>query len=93
MSFEIIPSDELNKVLRKLKKKDLTRFTIIRKKIKQIASSNEEEIDHYKNLRDDLSEFKRVHIDKSFVLLFKVFKKEKKILFVKIKHHDKVYKR
>lgn len=34
---------------------------------------------------------KRVHINGSFVLGFKVFKEEKFILFVDFDHHDNVY--
>ena len=89
-SFDI--SDELKIVLSKLAKKDLVRATIINKKIKQIISFDEKIIDHFKNLRHDLSEYKRVRIDKSFVLLFKVTKSKKHILFDKLEHHDRVYK-
>ena len=92
MSFEIILSDRMKKILKKLKQKDRVRFTILIKKIKQIAESDEKTINHYKNLKNDLSEYKRVHVDTSFVLLFRVFKKEKKILFARLRHHDNVYR-
>lgn len=42
------------------------------KKIKQAIASDEFTIGHYKNLRHDLSGYKRVHVGKSFVLMFKV---------------------
>lgn len=64
----------------------------IGKKIKQIIASDTQTIAHYKNLRNELSDYKRGHVAKSFVLMFKVFKKENFILFDKIKHHDDAYK-
>jgi YafQ family addiction module toxin component len=92
MTFTFDLSDELRQVLKKLKKKDPERSKIIYKKIKQIIESDENSVEHYKNLRYDLSEYKRVHICKSFVLIFKVFKKEKHILFDRFDHHDRIYK-
>lgn len=86
-------SDELRITLAKLSKKDRFRAAIVYKKIEQIVSCDEKTIDHYKNLRHDLSDFKRVHIDKSFVLLFKVSKKDGHIIFTKLDHHDNIYKR
>ncbi|MFT4343288.1 MAG: type II toxin-antitoxin system RelE family toxin [Candidatus Woesearchaeota archaeon] len=89
--FDFDISDELKEVMIKLQKKDKNRLLIINKKIKEIISSNSTTIDHYKNLRHNLSNYKRVHIDKSFVLLFSVNKEINHILFVKLKHHDEVY--
>ena len=90
-SFDI--TDELRLVLAKLAKKDRLRAAIVYKKIEQIISCDEKAIDHYKNLRNDLSDFKRVHIDKSFVLMFRVSKKDMHIIFIKLKHHDNVYRK
>ena len=41
----------------------------------------------------DLSDYKRVNIDKSFVLIFKVFRKENHILFERFEHHDRIYRK
>ena len=68
MSFRVIISDELKKTLVILKRKDKTMFQIIEKKILQIASLDSVSIQHFKNLRSPLSEFKRVHLG-SYVLL------------------------
>ncbi len=88
-SFDV--SDELKVVLAKLSKKDPARASIVYKKIEQIVSCDEKAIEHFKNLRHDLSEYKRTHIG-SFVLLFKVTKSKRHILFDRLKHHDDVYK-
>jgi len=93
MAFSFDLSDELREILEKLRKKDPLRSKMIFKKISQIIESDGDSVDHYKNLRHDLSDYKRVHIVKSFVLIFKVDKKEKHILFVRFDHHDRIYKR
>ena len=93
MSLKYDFSDELEEILSKLFKKDRKRYEVTLKKVEEISLRDEITIDYYKNLRHDLKEYKRVHIDKSFVLIFKVFKKEKFILFDKLKHHDDIYKK
>jgi len=93
MPFLFQLSDELKAKVRVLAKKDKKTVAILNKKIKQIVNSDKITIDHYKNLRYDLKEYKRVHIAKSFVLMFKVSKERKFILFDKFRHHDDVYKR
>jgi len=91
--FKFQISDELKRIIRVLNKKDRARSLIIAKKIREIVDNDANSISRYKNLRYDLSEYKRVHIDKSFVLIFKVFEKENFILFERMDHHDKIYKR
>ncbi|MEK6973568.1 MAG: addiction module toxin RelE [archaeon] len=93
MAFQYSISDKLKSIIEKLVKKDKTRSEIIYKKIKEITNCDEFTIEHYKNLRYDLSDRKRVHIDKSFVLIFRVDKKNNFILFVDFDHHDNIYKK
>ncbi|MFH1664312.1 MAG: addiction module toxin RelE [archaeon] len=87
--FEL--SEKLRRILKKLSKKDKTRLEITLKKMDEIRNS--EEIEHYKNLSYDLKEFKRVHVDSHFVLIFKFDKKTWKIRFEDLQHHDTIYKR
>ncbi len=89
--FDFGLSDELKVKISKLIKKDKKKVEIINKKIKEIVGSDEVSIQHYKNLRYDMKEFKRVHIDKHFVLTFKVDLVGKFILFVDFDHHDNIY--
>jgi len=91
MSFDFDLSDELKLVIKKLQKKDKSRLVILNSKIKQIANNDLNSIDRYKNLKYGLSDYKRVHIDKSFVLIFKINKEKNHILFDKLKHHDDIY--
>jgi mRNA-degrading endonuclease RelE of RelBE toxin-antitoxin system len=59
------------------------------KKIEEILSN--EDLDHYKNLRVPLQNFKRVHVRGPFVLTFKYIKSEDKIVFYDFDHHDYIY--
>jgi len=88
MDYEIKP--ELDVVLEKLKKRDKVAYLQIVKKIEEIVDTNP---NHYKNLRYDLKEFKRVHIKNSFVLVFKYSKEKQLISFIDYDHHDIIYQK
>lgn len=88
MSFDYILSDELKVIFRKIAKKDKELSISIKKKINQIIALDKDTIKHFKNLRGNLKEYKRVHIG-SFVLMFKVH--ENLIIFDKFLHHDEAY--
>lgn len=85
---EIIPS--LKEILKKLSKKDKSAYERVSKKISEILSSSD--VEHYKNLRHDLSDKKRVQIGSS-VLIFSFIKSENKIKFLDFDHHDVIYKK
>ena len=87
-SYEIKPS--LQKVLTKLSKKDKTTYEKVLKKIEEII--NAQSIEHYKNLRYDLKDLKRVHVGR-FVLLFGFENSTNTITFIDFDHHDKIYKK
>ena len=89
--FDFNISDELKLKIRKLIKKDKKKVQIINKKIKEVINKDLDSINHYKNLKYGLREFKRVHIDKHFVLIFKVDYENNFILFADFDHHDNVY--
>ena len=83
-------SEKLQKILDKLSKKNGEIYEQIIKKINEIINS--EDVEHYKNLRHDLKEFKRVHIG-HFVLMFKLDKNKNLISFEDFDHHDNIYKK
>ena len=93
MPFDYELSDKLKGIVQKLRRKDPKRAEILYKKIKQIIGSDEFIIEHFKNLYHEMSDRKRVHIDKSFVLTFKVDKKKRHILFTDFDHHDNIYEK
>ena len=81
--------EKLRKKLSIIFKKDPKRYTIFMKKIEEIINSND--IDRYKNLRKPLQDFKRVHIDAHFVLIFKYDKNKDVLYFYDLDHHDNIY--
>ncbi|MBA3064784.1 addiction module toxin RelE [Candidatus Woesearchaeota archaeon] len=83
-----IDTSRIEKLLRKLKQKDPALFRAVQRKINQIAQLDRETINHFKNLRGNMSNYKRVHIG-SFVLMFKV--ENDTIIFDKLRHHDEAY--
>ena len=85
--FEIKPS--LRKKLIKLLKKDKSLYHKIIKKIKEVTSSGD--VEHYKNLRNDMKDSKRVHIG-HFVLVFCYNKEKNFISFEDFDNHDNIYK-
>lgn len=82
-------SEKLVKILQKLSKKDCVRYEATLKKIEEVMHA--ENPHHYKNLSYDLKDFKRVHIDSHFVLIFKVDENKKLIRFEDLQHHDVIY--
>ena len=86
-------SDELREASAKLVKKDPVMASALKNKIEEIAACDEKTIDHYSDSRREWAGLKHVHIASSFVLFFRVFKKERFIQFVGIRHHDKAFGR
>jgi len=89
--FDFDLTDELKFKISKLK--NYKQVEIFYKKIKQIIACDENSINHYKNLRHELKDYKRVHVDKSFALTFKVNLNKNLILFTDFDHHDRIYKK
>ncbi len=87
-SYELIPY--LQNILNKLSKKDKSLYEQVLNKINEIINSPD--IEHYKNLRYDMKDSKRVHVG-HFVLVFQFIKPENKIKFLDFDHHDIIYKK
>ena len=83
-------SKNLDKILIKLSKKDKALYEQVLRKINEIVSS--ESIEHYKNLRNTLKDYRRVHIG-HFVLTFRFDKSNNILLFQDFDHHDNIYRR
>ncbi len=89
MKYEVIPS--LQRIFSKLRKKDPVAYQAVWKKIREIVESGHPE--HYKPLRYDLKNRKRVHILSSFVLVFEYDQEQDCLFFLDYDHHDDIYKR
>ena len=81
--------EEADKIFKKLEKKNKKQLQIIHKKILEIRE-NPNHI--YKFLTKPLQNFNRVHIDKSFVLIFKIKHEESILEIYYYNHHDNIYK-
>lgn len=83
-------SKNFDRILVKLAKKDKQLYENLLNKMKEILLSLD--VEHYKNLRYDLKDKKRVHIG-HFVLVFKYDKQNDMIFFDDFDHHDNIYKK
>ncbi|MEK6916671.1 MAG: type II toxin-antitoxin system RelE/ParE family toxin [Nanoarchaeota archaeon] len=79
--------DSVEKTLQKLAKRNPKQLEIIHKKIQEILLTPQS----YKNLRAPMQYLKRVHIDKSFVLVFSINEETKTVVIEDFDHHDKIY--
>ncbi len=82
--------DTLRKNLDKAYKKDKVLYAAVMDKIEEIMACAD--VNHYKNLRSPMQEFKRVHIKGSFVLIFKYDPHSDSVLFYALDHHDTIYR-
>ncbi|MFA5174226.1 MAG: hypothetical protein WC438_03520 [Candidatus Pacearchaeota archaeon] len=87
-NFQI--SEHLNDKIKKLSKKNPNIHEQLIKKINEIVNSYD--IEHYKNLRYNMKDSKRVHIG-HFVLIFQYIKSTDTINFDDFDHHDNIYKK
>ena len=91
--FDFNLSDKLKLKMKALAKRDRKKVQIINKKIREVINNDEETVQRYKNLQYGLKHLKRVHIDKNFVLTFRVDLQKNFIWFTDFEHHDRIYKR
>jgi Cytotoxic translational repressor of toxin-antitoxin stability system len=91
--FDVVINPELTPIFDKLKSKDPEAYQNLKRKIEQVTIILESNLNHYKNLKKPLQDYKRVHINQGFVLIFRVDKKNKRIIIADYEHHDNVYKK
>ncbi len=77
----------LERTLKKLYKKDKKTYEAILKKIIEVSKNPH----RYKPLRYSMKGLRRIHVQKSFVLIFEIVEPEKIVKFIGFKHHDKAY--
>lgn len=85
--YSIITSEKIDKIFKKLEKKNKKQLQIIKNKLAEVVLNPQ----HYKNLKAPMQHLKRVHIDDHFVLLFSVDENKKEITLQNFKHHDEIY--
>ena len=80
---------KLKSTLKRTCKKDKKLYDAVMKKIEEIIKNPH----HYKPLRYDMKGLKRVHLEKSFVLVFEIDEEEKMVRFLDLGHHDEIYRK
>jgi len=85
--YAIATKPNIDKIFLKLKNKDPEQLKIVYRKIEQIIMNPY----HFKPLRGDMHGSRRVHIGKSFVLVYEIYEKEKVVTLLDYDHHDKIY--
>ena len=90
MSRQYKTSKNFDRILFKLQKKDKQLYENLFNKMNEIL--NIPKIEHYKNLRYDMKEYKGVHVG-SFVVVFKYDKVSDVVFFADFDHHDNIYKK
>lgn len=86
--YEVYSKPQLDKIFRTLSKKNPKQLEIISKKVEEISRDPH----RFKNLRYPLDNWKRVHIDKHFVLTFSIDEKTKTVVLEDYDHHDNIYR-
>jgi YafQ family addiction module toxin component len=87
MSYSLELSKQIDMKFKKLSKKQPKKMEIIEKKTRQII----EDPYRFKPLRGRMHGIRRVHIDKSFVLIYEIDEQRKSVRLLDFEHHDKVY--
>lgn len=82
-------SKNFDRILAKLQKKDKQLYENLLNKMNEIL--NNSDVEHYKNLRYDMKEYKRAHVS-SFVVVFEYNKADDLVFFDDFAHHDKIYR-
>ena len=85
--YDLEVRESVDKIFKKLAKKDKISFEYISKKIKEVKENPY----HFKPLRAPLQNFRRVHIG-NFVLIYSIDENRKTVIIERYEHHDVVYK-
>ncbi len=78
----------VDKAFGKLAKKDPKQLEIIVKKLEQILQNPY----RFKSLKGKMKGLRRIHIDKSFVLVYSIDEKNRTVVLEDYDHHDNIYK-
>ena len=86
--YDLLLKPEADRIFERLACKNSKQLSIIDKKLSGICSNPHHS---YKYLRKPLQGFNRIHIDKHFVLIFKIDHSRKSVDVYYYDHHDNVY--
>lgn len=87
--YELALRKSVESIFFKLAKRNPKQLEIIYNKIEEVRRNPH----RFKNLKRPLQHLKRVHIDKSYVLVFSVDENKKRVTIEDYNHHDNIYLR
>ena len=85
--YSLDTSTEIDSIFEKLKKKNPKQLKIIDKKVNEILQNPY----HFKPLKGNMKNMRRVHIDSSFVLIYEIDEENKTVILLDFNHHDNIY--
>lgn len=88
MAYELEMRETVARLLEKIAKKDGAQTDAIKRKIREILADPYK----FKPLKAPLQGYRRVHVMRSFVLVYSINEARKTITIERYKHHDEVYK-
>ena len=86
--YKLAVKESLDKQFKKLKKKDREMLMLIDRKVQEILDDPY----RFKPLRKPLQKKRRVHVGRSFVLIYEINEEEKIVALLDFDHHDNIYK-
>jgi YafQ family addiction module toxin component len=86
--YKLQVREDLDKLFSRLAARNPKQMGIISKKVEEIRADPL----RYKNLRAPLNRWRRVHIEKSFVLCFSVDEETQTVTLEDYDHHDRIYR-
>jgi YafQ family addiction module toxin component len=86
--YKLAVKESLDKKFKKLKKKDREMLILIDRKVQEILDDPY----RFKPLRKPLQKKRRVHVGRSFVLIYEINEEEKIVTLLDFDHHDNIYK-
>ena len=86
-SYTIKRRERIDKIFRKLVKKNPKQLKIIYNKLAQILENPYE----FKPLRSDMKNYREVHIDKHFVLVYSIDEQKKAVILIDYDHHENIF--
>ena len=86
--YKLAVKESLDKKFKRLQKKNKEMLRLIDRKVQDIL----EDPYRFKPLRKPLQNKRRVHVGRSFVLIYEINEKEKIVTLFDFDHHDNIYK-
>ncbi len=87
--YQLSVKETLKKKFHKMEKREKRLLQIINKKVLEIRNSPY----LFKPLRFPMSNLRRVHIDRNFVLVYSIDEQNKTVVLEDFDHHDNVYRK